>query len=253
MPLPQSRAASRLASDKGSKAGKVDVTFEALASPSASAANDDGAPTPGQPSSTSADDAEARIRELEAQLRIRELEAQLSAATMGQPAASRTAEAGLSDREGLASAPEQGWIEWAINVAEQVTDADLDGDGDIGLPESHRAAIEEAAAARDAEAGKWSTANAKQMAGAASNGSSYPCPPQSPHPPLPSPPSLQMLPPPMLLPLLLLLLLLLLLQPPPPAPPLLPPPPPPPPLGLAPPLPPPPPPPGWIRARRATT
>ena len=70
---------------KGSKAGKVDVTFEALAG------NDDGAPTPAQPTSTSADDAEARIRELEAQLRIRELEAQLAAATMGQPAASPSA------------------------------------------------------------------------------------------------------------------------------------------------------------------
>ena len=46
---------------KGSKAGKVDVTFEALA------ANDDGAPFPAQRTSTSADDAEARIRELEAQ------------------------------------------------------------------------------------------------------------------------------------------------------------------------------------------
>ena len=88
------RAAPRLTQPEvqGSKAGKVDVTFEALA------ANDDGAPTPAQPTSTSADDAEARIREpgreLEAQLRIRELEAQLAAATMGQPAASPSAQTG---------------------------------------------------------------------------------------------------------------------------------------------------------------
>ena len=73
-------------------------------------------------------------------------------AAMRSAEARSAAEAGLSDGEGLASAPEQGWIEWAINVAERVTDADLDGDGDIGLPGSHRAAIEEAAAAREAEA-----------------------------------------------------------------------------------------------------
>ena len=73
-------------------------------------------------------------------------------AAMRSAEARFAAEAGLSDGEGLASAPEQGWIEWAINVAERVTDADLDGDGDIGLPGSHRAAIEEAAAAREAEA-----------------------------------------------------------------------------------------------------